>query len=680
MAAADASIQFANSCELSLNKKTAIPNASPATTLAQLGLAHGDLVYLLDRSTIATAAVVVPPPVPTPAAAAATERRQSPVKEASAPPAGRAAAAVTPTAETQLVAMGFGIVEVRRALAQASGRIDRAAEMLTGRGVEPMAVEHDMLPSPAQHTTPQPFTPAAATEADAPSTGSSSWASISPAEARRSPESATDTMRDAQAHSLLTASRPLPPSTLVPQTLVNTLSALLSSSAVDSPHERLVLAIHAVVAQSGFTPTQPETTTTTSIALAAGLRVTAPLPVSWRATAPALYTLRYGHSRHGSLSAAADGAVLELKAVPMGETLLVHAMPLLASRSGSPPPALLHCQAATSEHGLTRVGAAGSPTLLKLPRLVHRISTALVQPMLATLATAAVAAAGGVGVAGGGHRRTELADLCPELKFAVLTHVIEPGSLTRLSGTCSELRCLALDDLLWARLYEARFGDGPPGTDDEVSSAAAAQAAMPASAAAAYRRRVERERREAREKESRRQAAREAGRRDYGAPFPYGGMPAPPGGFGGGLGAIPAGGMPGMLGGDFDRMPGAGLPPPYGPNPFAGMGGGMGGGMDGGGLPFGGGGPMIPGGPGDGFLPHGAVPPGARYDPISPLIDPDGMSGRGGGGVGGVPFGRGRGRGRAGGGRGGSMPGFPGMPPFGGGRGGDGWDPAGGML
>ena len=32
----------------------------------------------------------------------------------------------------------------------------------------------------------------------------------------------------------------------------------------------------------------------------------------------------------------------------------------------------------------------------------------------------------------------------------------------------------------------------------------------------------------------------------------------------------------------------------------------------------------------DGWLPHGAVPPGARFDPISPLVDPEGASGTGG--------------------------------------------------
>jgi len=132
-----------------------------------------------------------------------------------------------------------------------------------------------------------------------------------------------------------------------------------------------------------------------------------------------------------------------------------------------------------------------------------------------------------------------------------------------------------------------------------------------------------------------RRAAREVA---AAARFPPGGMPMGPwpgSGDGMFLGGMPYGGgmVPGILGGDFD--PGG-----------------------------------LSGGPG-GFPPPGAVPPVARHDLISPLLDPDGMSG---GGVGGGMGGRGRGRGR-GGGRGGFFPTMPG-----GGGGFDGWDPAGGML
>ena len=291
------------------------------------------------------------------------------------------------------------------------------------------------------------------------------------------------------------------------------------------------------------------------------------------------------------------------------------------------------------------------------------------------IGTAAASASGSR--VGGVPPGPRLLDLCPELKFAILVHVADFRHLVQASGTCAELRRLALDDLLWHRLYEARFGDPPPWARDAHAAAGSAAAAAPtaASAAAAFRRRHQEELRAAREAERSRRAAREAA---AAARFPPGGMPMGPwpgGGDGMFHGGMPYGGgmVPGILGGDFDRIPGGGLPPPFGPNPFGGRGGPYGGGglpFGGGGLPFGGGG--LPAGPG-GFLPPGAVPPGARHDLISPLLDPDGMSGMG-GGLGGGMGGKGRGRGR-GGGRGGFFPTMPG-----GGGGFDGWDPAGGML
>merc|ERR550537_996125 len=71
------------------------------------------------------------------------------------------------------------------------------------------------------------------------------------------------------------------------------------------------------------------------------------------------------------------------------------------------------------------------------------------------------------------------------------------------------------------------------------------------------------------------------------------------------------------------------------------------------------------------MLPRGAVPPGARFDPISPLVDQDGISGAGmGGGMGGM----GGGMGGMGGGMGGGMSGGSG-----GGMGGAGGGMGGGM-
>ncbi|KAL1518401.1 hypothetical protein AB1Y20_002696 [Prymnesium parvum] len=140
--------------------------------------------------------------------------------------------------------------------------------------------------------------------------------------------------------------------------------------------------------------------------------------------------------------------------------------------------------------------------------------------------------------------------------------------------------------------------------------------------ARAYRRRTLEERRAAQEAEQQ--------RRHWRMPSPgFAAFPPPGVAPFGGMPGFPSG-VPGIIGGDFDRTPGL-LPPFHAPRGFPGGGGGLAG----------------------GFHPHGAVPPGARYDPISPLIDPDGQSGFG-GGIGPMgPMGRGgrggmRGRGRGG--------------------------------
>ncbi|PWN29956.1 hypothetical protein BDZ90DRAFT_229001 [Jaminaea rosea] len=135
---------------------------------------------------------------------------------------------------------------------------------------------------------------------------------------------------------------------------------------------------------------------------------------------------------------------------------------------------------------------------------------------------------------------------------------------------------------------------------------------------------------------------------------------------GGGVGGVPyrPGDIPGrnpLAIGDRDLQPLGGMRPPgsFGPPPLfggggggGGIGGGMGGGMypsglddplfrdrfpgTGGGVPFGGG-TGQPRGPwgGDGFLPPGAVPPGARFDPIGPMGPQPGFPGQGGAGRGG---------------------------------------------
>ena len=184
-------------------------------------------------------------------------------------------------------------------------------------------------------------------------------------------------------------------------------------------------------------------------------------------------------------------------------------------------------------------------------------------------------------------KTTELIDLCSELKFAILAHVDTYAALTCVGATCTELRAFAADDLLWARLYETTFGDGPEAPDGPATT-------IPM--VTAFRRRLARQKQAQQEAEMAARAAR-ARPHPFAMPGMMPGMPHPvPGGF---AGYPPDGYMPDgfMVGGDFDRMPGLGIQPPFGANPFGGGRGGMGGG-----LPFGGG-PLYPGGPGDGFMP-----------------------------------------------------------------------------
>ena len=327
----------------------------------------------------------------------------------------------------------------------------------------------------------------------------------------------------------------------------------------------------------------------------------------------------------------------------MGGALLVHAM----LGGNSAPQQLLSCQLAPHEHarggGDGHAPARRSSELVRLGGLVHAAQLRLAQPLLEQLRARRLDphAPGSA---------LELGDLCSEMLLAVLG-CLDARSLCRAARVSSAMARLAADDLLWARLCEARFGSAPTALADGGGT----------TARAAYRHRLA----AAREAEALRRRPRAPpahpdadGWRGPGWP----GMPPGPEAYPGGGFGLPGVPIPGIVGGDYDLNP-LGLPPSHA-NPFGGGPYHPAGGMGPGGLPH------HPAGP-DGWLPHGAVPPGARFDPISPLVDPDGASGVG-GGVGGIgPFpGRG-GRGKGGGGMGG-------MPFMGRGRGGGrGWDPDG---
>ena len=465
-------------------------------------------------------------------------------------------------------------------------------------------------------------------------------------------------LADSRGQALAAQPKPPMPTALVPQSWLHSLDALLSGGGASNASEALCLLLHLQLCQAGFVLRSTAAGDVQPSPSGGGAsEATPPLPAGWRQT-PGLYTFGYAHER-----APAAGSILTIKAVPMGPMLLIHSMldcsALVAAGGGQAPttPLVLSTQVALSEYARHRdltSPVTSTKGLSSLPKLVHLISTSLVQPALDRLRAALAHSQD----ANGAPPPSTFADLLPELKFAILSS-LDAKALGRAAAVSTTLLPLCRDDLLWARLYEAAYGEAPAASDNDT---APAEGGGTGGALARYKRRVEAE--QAAEAERKRQREARFADRHYDPMMPYiPGMPDPSGGFpghgppahdpfGGFPGPMPP---PGFIGGDFDRFPGGGFP------------GGGGGGFGGGGFPGGGGG--YHGGPG-GMLPPGGVPPGARFDPISPLIDQDGMSGgpgggfgRGGGGIGPFP-------GRGGGGRFGPGRGGGGIGPFGGGRGG----------
>mmetsp|Transcript_41984 Transcript_41984/g.136223 ORF Transcript_41984/g.136223 Transcript_41984/m.136223 type:complete len:495 (+) Transcript_41984:2-1486(+) len=388
-----------------------------------------------------------------------------------------------------------------------------------------------------------------------------------------------------------------------------------------APHDVVLLAAHALLASGGFVPAPSGDGPATGPEGGAA----AGLPRGW-CSRGGMLALSYSHERRGGSGA----PLLEVRAVAMGSSVLLHAM-----LQGGGPQQLVSVQVDASR--VSSVGAAAA-ALAPLRPLLHLLGTRLLQPLLCSL-RATVFDPSGAGAP------TELVDLCPELQLAILAH-LPAAALCRAASVSRSFASLAADDAIWRELFRASFGDLPPRDLSAPPSAAGpstSAAPPPAGGAAkrAYAARLDEERTAAAEKEKRRRLHEQVLR--DGPPW-YGHLNPPPGHFNppGPLpvnpgGAYPGGlpvPLPGFVGGDFDRTPG------FGP---------LHGGAPGFGPP-----PGFPGMPGAGNG-RGMQP---RYDPIGgghdPLVDPDGISGVG-GGIGGVPMGPGRGgRGR---GRGGRFPG-----------------------
>ena len=513
----------------SLNKRESLP-ALPAAAISSLGLTSGDLVYLIDAS-------APPPPAPAPAPAhtptqaiTALPSRPSP----SWPPAPRAALAAAPVAPApasaaaaiaQLGAMGFSEDRARSAFVRAGNNLERAIDLLTA----------------GDRTTPTAPAPAAVAASSSSAGGSSL----------------------ADAHGQALAAQPMPPvpTALVPQSWLSALDAAYANGGAANSGEAVIVLMHWQLTQAGFrlasTMAGPVAPSTSPPARCKAAKpASAALPIGWRGT-PGLFTFGYAHERQPA------STVLTVKCVPMGPMLLIHGMVEGgdgAASAAASQPAVLSAQITLSEYARHRDVNAPVPSaaaLSGLPKLVHTLSKCLVQPSLDAIKLKLFDP-------NAEGAPTTLIDLLPELQFAVLSH-LPPIELARCRSVCTSLLPLATDDLLWSRLYEQKYGEGPVGG-----------ASAGGGAAQAFRMRVKREK----------EAERERQRlRDRPPPNPYlegpgsfGHHPGPPlfhdpfGGYG-------PGSMPGFIGGDFDRMPGGGGLPGFGGNPFGGMGppgGGMG--------------------------------------------------------------------------------------------------------
>ena len=403
----------APACALSLNRREAL-RAGPAVPVSELGVSHGDLIYLIQPSDPSAPAPAQParrPAAPSPASRAATAAmaRAGVAAPAALPPTPGAPATAGPI--DRLVEMGFDAVAARAALDSCSGRVDEAVALLT---VEPMHVDPP-APAPALATTirPQGAAPQASSLFDARTQALASQ----PAKAAKGGAA---------------------PPQLVPQRLVDSIDETLRSSGAQGGHEAVCVTLHTLLVQSGFRLTS-----------VGGVPASGSLPPSWRSS-PGVYILGYGHERQ---AAGGAGGLLEIKCVPMGPHVMIAAM-VQAARE----PALLQHTLKPADFVSASGPVASVAALCALPRLTHQLSTQLVQPTLDVL-RARVLDPSGPGAA------CELLDLCPELKFGILAH-LDRHALCRLSAACSSMRDLASDDALWAPLYEKAFGSTSDVRDD----------------------------------------------------------------------------------------------------------------------------------------------------------------------------------------------------------------------
>ena len=396
----EASIPAECKIALSLNKKDSLPGLD-AASIGSLGIAGGDLVYLLEdggaplSSTSATAAASTPTALPLPpgyrpsaatVSATATASRPSPGAAAAAAAEARAAAAVTTAASVggsatssatpmqvddgsnealhQLVGMGFTRERAGAALARSGGELERAVELLVPSAPPSTRLNAAAAPMEISHASIHP----------ASSASSSASSSI---------------LADARGNALLSTAPPRPPipTSLVPQAWLDGLDALLAGGGAASTAEALCLMLHLQLSHAGFVLRSTAAGDVAGsagdvagsagdVAGSAGDAAAArgggssppPLPAGWRQV-PGLYTFGYSHERAQQPPLAAASAAscppattLTIKAIPMGPLLMVHGLldggpPAQLANGGSatpPPPCVLSAQLKLTEYAKHR--------------------------------------------------------------------------------------------------------------------------------------------------------------------------------------------------------------------------------------------------------------------------------------------------------------------------------------
>mmetsp|Transcript_7466 Transcript_7466/g.23104 ORF Transcript_7466/g.23104 Transcript_7466/m.23104 type:complete len:431 (-) Transcript_7466:24-1316(-) len=390
-------------CTLSLNKATPLA-PDEATPLTQLGLASGDLLYITSPaapsgtlSELSPRARVDPlgPPsgghrglAPTAAPRQATVVSASPVApyqnplraatpspQPSAAAAAAAAAAVARSdrsrGEQRLIEMGFIGESISNALDATEGDIDAAAALLA-ENAQADAAHRSSVPD--QNPTPMQDVISTMSERDA---------------AARAAAAAVGAAALSTKAPVPTAA--LPRGALVPDALVSSILGIMHAAEPSGqgsalvPHEAVILAAHALLVSAGFVPLTQGSTR--PLGDTAG--VAAGLPEDWRARG-GMVAIAYGHVRRGDVVAPirasqstdldatlstsgieAGSAVplVELRAVVMGRTVLLHAMVAGACASQ-----LLSAQVDSSILcGGDATASAALPRPEDLRRLLHRL-------------------------------------------------------------------------------------------------------------------------------------------------------------------------------------------------------------------------------------------------------------------------------------------------------------------